>query len=490
MSTDLPAGARGSPELPSSISDPSPALLDAAAEALAGARPVPYWLDAPAPAPAAGLDGDHDVDLAVVGGGLTGLWAAVQAVEVEPSRSVALVEGRRLGWAASGRNGGFCVASLTHGLGNGLARWPDELPTLQRLGQENLDGIEDAIRRYGIDCSFERTGELTVARAPWQVAELAELHGQARRLGEDGELLDGPATRALLDSPTFLGGLLSRSGAALVDPARLVWGLAAAVRRLGVGLYEDTRVTGMTDHGDRVELRTPSGRLRARRVLLATSAFPSPLRRVRPFVVPVWDHVLVTEPLTANQRAAIGWAGREGVGDAGNQFHYFRLTDDGRILWGGYDALYYYGSDLCARRSRNPATELALAIHFLQAFPQLTGIRFSHLWAGAIDTCTRFSAFWMPAMSGKLIGVQGFTGLGVGASRFAAAAGLDLLAGRETERTGLAMVRRPPVPFPPEPLRWAGIQATRRAIARADANDGRRGLWLRTLDRLGLGFDS
>jgi glycine/D-amino acid oxidase-like deaminating enzyme len=470
--------------------DPSPAELEAATKALAGARHLPYWLDGPAPEPGEPLVGDHDVDLAVVGGGLTGLWAALQAVEAEPSRSVALLEGRRLGWAASGRNGGFCVASLTHGLGNGLARWPDELPTLVRLGQQNLDQIEDAVGRYRIDCSFERTGELTVARAPWQLDGLTELHGQARRLGEDDELLDGPATRALLDSPTFVGGLLSRRGAALVDPARLVWGLAAAARCRGVAVHEDSRVTGIRDRGDLIELQTATGSLRAKRVLLATSAFPSPLRRVRPFVVPVWDHVLVTEPLTPAQRAAIGWAGREGVGDAGNQFHYFRLTDDGRILWGGYDALYYFGSDLSARRARNPRTELALAVHFLAAFPQLAGIRFSHLWAGAIDTCTRFSAFWMPAMGGRMVGVQGFTGLGVGASRFGAAVGLDLLDGKDTERTRLQMVRRPPTPFPPEPLRWAGIQVTRRAIARADAQHGRRGPWLRTLDRLGLGFDS
>lgn len=466
------------------------ALLDAAAKALAGARHRPYWLDGPAPEPGEPLSGDRDVDLAVVGGGLTGLWAALQAVEAEPSRSVALLEGSRLGWAASGRNGGFCVASLTHGLGNGLARWPDELPTLLRLGAENLDGIEDTVRRHGIDCSFERTGELTVAREPWQVADLAEVHAEARRLGEDDELLDGPATRALVDSPTFLGGLLSRSGAAMVDPARLVRGLAAAARRQGVAIHEDSPVTGMTDRGDRVELRTAGGRLRAKRVLLATSAFRSPLKRVRPFVVPVWDHVLVTEPLTPQQRAAIGWAGREGVGDAGNQFHYFRLTDDDRVLWGGYEAHYYFGSDLSHRRARNVDTELALAAHFLEAFPQLAGIRFSHLWAGAIDTCTRFSAFWLTAMGGKAVGVQGFTGLGVGASRFGAAVGLDLLDGRDTERTRLEMVRRPPVPFPPEPLRWAGIQVTRRAIARADANDGRRGPWLRTLDALGLGFDS
>ena len=117
-------------------------------------------------------------------------------------------------------------------------------------------------------------------------------------------------------------------------------------------------------------------------------------------------------------------------------------------------------------------------------------MRFSHRWAGAIDTSTRFTAFWQRALGGAVVGVAGYTGLGVGASRFGAQVALDLLDGRSNERTRLAMVRRPPTPFPPEPLRWAGITMTRRSLARADRQQGRRDLWLRALDRLGLGFDS
>ena len=131
-----------------------------------------------------------------------------------------------------------------------------------------------------------------------------------------------------------------------------------------------------------------------------------------------------------------------------------------------------------------------LAGNLLRTFPQLAGVRFSHLWAGAIDTCTRFAPFWSTSMGGKAVSVAGYTGLGVGSSRFGALVALDLLAGADTERTRLAMVRRRPVPFPPEPLRWAGIQLTRRSLARADERGGRRDLWLRLLDRLGLGFDS
>jgi glycine/D-amino acid oxidase-like deaminating enzyme len=462
--------------------------LDAALE---GARPVPLWLDDPRrPAPRPALVGDLTVDLAVVGGGLSGLWAAVLAAEADPGRRVVLLEAASLGWAASGRNGGFCSASLTHGLANGMSRWPGEMPALQRMGAENLDAIEDTIARHGIDCGFRRSGELIVAVEPWQLDDLAELAALTRSLGEPAELLTAEETRSKVDSPTYLGGLHQTDGTALVDPARLVWGLAAVAATLGVEIREGTRVTGMRDEGDRVRLLTPSGTVLARRAVLGTSAFPSPLRRLRPYVVPVWDHVLATEPLTPEQRSAIGWKGAEGVADAGNQFHYYRLTDDDRLVWGGYDALYYFGSDLAARRSRRPVTERMLAEHLLATFPQLEGVRFGHVWAGAIDTCSRFTAFWGRGLGGKVATVQGFTGLGVGASRFGALVALDLVDGRETERTRLRMVRTKPVPFPPEPFRWAAIEATRRSLARADAAGGRRNVWLRTLDKLGMGFDS
>ena len=205
--------------------------------------------------------------------------------------------------------------------------------------------------------------------------------------------------------------------------------------------------------------------------------------------VPVYDYALMTEPLTTEQRDEIGWHGREGISDAGNQFHYFRTTRDGRVLWGGYDAIYHYGSQIKEEYDARPETFEVLAENFLSTFPQLQGVRFSHAWGGVIDTCTRFTAFHGTAMAGRVGYALGFTGLGVAATRFAAEVVLDLLSGADTVRTRLEMVRRKPVPFPPEPVRWAGIEATRRSLARAD-DDGRENLWLRTLDRLGLGFDS
>ena len=173
-----------------------------------------------------------------------------------------------------------------------------------------------------------------------------------------------------------------------------------------------------------------------------------------------------------------------------NQFHYYRLTEDNRILWGGYDATYHYGNGLDPRHDQSDETHGLLAEHFFETFPQLEGLRFSHRWGGPIGTTTRFTATWGSAHDGKLVWVAGYTGLGVGASRFGARVALDLVFDLETERTALEMVRRRPLPFPPEPLRWAGVQMTRKAMQRSDRKGGKRGPWLGVLDKFGVGFDS
>jgi glycine/D-amino acid oxidase-like deaminating enzyme len=159
-------------------------------------------------------------------------------------------------------------------------------------------------------------------------------------------------------------------------------------------------------------------------------------------------------------------------------------------LWGGYDAIYFYGGKIAAAQDQRPATFTKLAEHFFETFPQLEGVRFSHQWGGVIDTCSRFCAFFGTAHEGRLAYAAGYTGLGVGASRFGARVLLDLLGGQPTEFTELELVRTTPIPFPPEPLRSAGVQLTRWSLARADRNSGQRNVWLRALDRVGLGFDS
>ncbi|MEU3946803.1 FAD-dependent oxidoreductase [Streptomyces sp. NPDC029526] len=462
-------------------------------QSLSEARPAAYWLDDPGrPDPEPALTGSETCDLLVVGGGYSGLWTALLAKERDPGRDVVLLEGREVGWAASGRNGGFCAASLTHGLPNGLTRWPDEIHRLEELGARNLDAIEETVARYAIDCDFERTGELDVATEPYQARELRAWYEEIDRAGlADGiEFLDTDAVREQVDSPTFHAGLWDRRGVAMLHPAKLAWGLKRACLDLGVRVYEHTPALDLRQVGAGMGVRTPYGRVRSRRVALGTNVFPSLVRRIRPYTVPVYDYALMTEPLTDAQLASIGWKNRQGLGDSANQFHYFRLSADHRILWGGYDAVYPYGGRVRAEYDDRPETYARLAGHFFTCFPQLEGLRFTHAWGGAIDTCSRFSAFFGTAHAGRVAYAAGYTGLGVGATRFGAEVMLDLLAGERTERTELEMVRSKPLPFPPEPFAWAGIALTKWSLARADAREGRRNLWLRAMDRVGLGFDS
>lgn len=459
--------------------------------ALADARPDCFWLDRPErPAERDPVRASTRADLAVVGGGYSGLWTALLAKQRDPSLDVVVIEGNRVGWAASGRNGGFCASSLTHGLANGVARWPDEIRVLERLGLENLDAIEHTVAEHGIDCDFHRTGDLMVATQPHQVAVVREEAELARQFGHDAKLLDAAEVRAEVDSPTYLGGVWIRRAIAMLDPAKLAWGLAEACENLGVRIYERSPVTTMEASGATVVLHTRHGAVTAPRAALATNAFPPLLRRIQQYVVPVYDYALVTEPLTPGQREAVGWRNRQGVSDSGNQFHYYRLTADDRILWGGYDAIYHYGNRVDPALHQRPATFELLARHFFTTFPQLDGIRFTHRWGGVIDTSSRVSAFFGTAARGKVAYAAGYTGLGVGATRFGAQVMLDLLMGADTERTRLGVVRFKPLPFPPEPLRSAVINLTRASYAQADRNGGRENLWLKAIHRMGLGFDS
>ena len=465
----------------------TPPLLPSA---LRDAEPKVYWTDRPdAPTATDPLSGPTSADLVIIGGGLTGLWAAIEAKDRDPARDVVVLEAGEVASGASGRNGGFISESLTHGLAHGLHMWPDEMPTLIRLGRENLAEIAAFIEDEKIDADLRLCGKTVVAVRPHQVAELEASHRLHLAHGEDVALLGHEAARRDVASPTFLAALRVRSGGGLVDPARLTWGLRAAAIARGVRLLENTPALGLERSGTGVSVTTPHGRVDAGRVILATNAFPPLLRRLRAWMLPVYDHVLMTAPLSADQIASIGWTERQGMTDSGNQFHYYRRTEDDRILWGGYDAIYYFGGRTDPALEQRDSSHELLASQFFTTFPQLSGLRFSHRWAGAIDSTSRFTPVFGTALDGRVSYSLGYTGLGVAASRFGARVALDLVDGADTERTRLGLVRRRPVPFPPEPIRYSLVQATRAALAREDES-GRRGPWLKLLDRFGVGFNS
>ncbi|MFN8630835.1 MAG: FAD-dependent oxidoreductase [Chloroflexota bacterium] len=466
------------------------------ADANAPERPLAggsYWWTSGDPGPArTPARGRLEVDIAIVGGGFTGLWAANQLLDTDPALRVAVLEADRVGWGASGRNGGFCAASLTHGLSNGLLHFADELEVLEAEGRRNLAEIVAFVEAEGIDAELESTGELLVATQPHEVDELRAYAETSEAYGGGVTFLDRDAVQALQPSPRWLGGALGDGRhCAMVNPAKLAWGLATAAERRGARVFEHSRVTGLRRRAGGVTVSVDGGAvIEADHVLVATSAYSMWLKRLAPLFVPVYDYVLMTEPLNPEQRASIGWDGRYGMSDSGNQFHYFRLSADDRILWGGYDAIYHPGNRVSPAHDQRAETFAVLERNFTATFPQLDGIRFTHRWGGAIDTTTRFCATFGDVMGGRVHYALGYTGLGVGTARWAAGILRDKVLRPDSELLRLRFVRSAPLPIPPEPIRAPVVTLMRDAVMDADAHDGQRSLFLRAMDALGVGFDS
>ncbi|WP_232005931.1 FAD-dependent oxidoreductase [Mycobacterium sp. 852013-50091_SCH5140682] len=456
---------------------------------LRDAEPRPVWWEGVETGPRTHqLTGHVQADLVVVGAGFTGLWAAIEALGEDPRRRVVIVEQSWIGSAASGRNGGFVSESLTHGIAHGEAMWPDELDELERLGRQNVAEIVDFVAGHGIDADLRMVGKTTVARTPHEVVALRNAVASHTRRGIKVEFLEREEIQDDVRSPLFLAGLRVHSGG-LVDPMALVHGLRRVAEERGAVIYEQTPAVDITRIGEVLTVRTAHGAVTTGQVLLASNAFPPLLRRLKAWMLPVYDYVLATAPLTTEQLAAIGWTQNQGLSDAGNQFHYFRRTRDDRILWGGYDAIYHFGNRVAPELEQRDASHQLLARQFRETFPQLDDVPFTHRWGGVIDTTSRFTPIFGTAHGGRVAYAVGFTGLGVASTRFGAQVALDLLSGRRTERTRLKAVTGTAVPFPPEPLRWPAVQITRAALAREDET-GRRGLLLRTFDRFGVGFNS
>jgi len=454
--------------------------------------PVSYWLATPPSEGYAPAAIDLGVDVAIVGGGFTGLWTALALTETQPDLRVAVLEAETVGFGASGRNGGICSASLTHGLANGILHFREELPFLEQAGIDNLAQLVAFTRSHGIACDLEETGILDVADQRHQVEEFRAWVDEAAQWGEHLVFMDRATVQAEVHSPTYHAGLYRPPGRdVILDPVKLARGLARVATQQGVAIHEGTRVTGLDRRAGSVRVRTAAGpQIVADQVVIATSAYSGWLRRLGPTFVPVYDYVLVSDPLTPGQRESIGWRRRQGMADANNQFHYFRLTADDRILWGGYDAIHHGGNGVGAAYDRRPETFEKLAAQFARAFPQLADLGFPYRWGGAIDTTSRFTVTFGQTLGGRVTYALGYTGLGVGASRWAGGVVRDYILRPDSDLLRLDFVRSSPVPFPPEPARSIVVNLVRGELDRADRSEGRRGLLLRTLDAIGVGFDS
>ena len=464
-------------------------------EALKDAVTRPLWHDPEImPEPLAPIASDEKCELLIVGGGFTGLWAAMQLKERKPDTDIILIEQTFIGDGASGRCGGFLSTTLTHGETNTDYRFPDEAELLQELGIQNMRELLETLERYDIDARYEKTGEMYLALNPVSAKEIHLEYQEAIAKGEDVVWFDKDTVREQVNSPLVFAGVWDRGGQdGVIDPARLCWGLKdVLVNQLGVRIFEGTRLLDVEPVGNKAMLAScEGGVIHSDKVLMATNAFTSTIGKIRRSVIPVWDYQIATEPLTDEQLDRIAWGrkSRHALADAVNMFHYFRLTKDNRITWDGGSAVrYYFNNGIDEKLMNAPDCYEQLAREFFEMFPQLDDVKFSHQWGGIIATSTRFCMVPGVAHEGRLAWSVGYTGHGVGASRFGARIGIELLGYAPTDVIKMKFVTEKSLPWAPEPFRWLGVRLTQHALIKADRNNGKRGLWLKFLDRLGLGF--
>ena len=450
-----------------------------------------YWLARRALRPVCPLEGKQTADVAIVGAGLTGLWTAIYLKELDPSCDVVVLEQAEAAYGASGRNAGMLSETVDHSHGLAIEHFGEaEARRLAHLGERNVAEMVGFLTRHRIDCDYDPVGRLMVALTPAHLDDARKTVETAERLGLDTfAVLDRASLADELRSPLYLGGVEVRSGG-ILDPVKLVDGLREYAERAGVRVHERTPVrrVGRADGG--VRLESARGAVQAGRAILATSAYSHHLlpRLTRRFI-PLYDYVLVSQPLTAAQREAIGWRRRQGVTDGRAFFNYYRLTADGRILWGTSEAAYHGRNRVGPACDHSPAHYAALRASFRRHFPPLAELEFPYAWGGAICSTTRLTPFFGRALGGRVLYGLGFTGHGLGTTRMAGRILAHQTLDRPDELLDLAMVRRAPFPYPPEPLRAWSVAAVTRALRRMD-DGGRPSLLLRVLDRLGLGFSS
>lgn len=450
-----------------------------------------YWLATREQGPPQSLKGEVRADIAIVGGGLTGLWTALFIKELSPITEVAIVEAHTVGYGASGRNAGMLSETIDHTHALAIRHFGHEQARqLAFLGQKNVDEMVDWLARKKIGCDLELTGRLMVALTEDQVADCANTVATALSLGVTSHrLLTGAETRAELASPLYLAGVRI-AGGGILDPVKLVDGLRRVAEDSGVRVYEGSPVAALRQAGTGVEVVAPGGTLHAERAVLATNAYSHHLfpRLIHRFI-PLYDYILVSDPLTAHQLGSIGWSGRQGVTDGRTFFNYYRLTRDNRILWGTSEATYYRGNSIGPAHDHSPGHYRTLEESFHRHFPQVGPLRFSYSWGGPIASTTRMTPFFGSLENGRVLYGLGYTGHGLGSTRLAGKILAHLALKQPSDLTRLRLVRHRPVPYPPEPFRYGVVQAVTRALRRVDRGEPSN-LLLRLLNRLGIGFSS
>ena len=434
-------------------------------------RSVSFWMDTAnddlTPRPA--LDGSTTADVAILGAGFTGLWTAQALLERDPSLRIVILEKEIAGFGASGRNGGWCYPGFPVTLGMLRDRFgPDAARAVTAAMHGAVDDVARVCETEGIDCGFTMSGLIRLARGSAQLPGLAATVATARGLGLDHHYVElSPAEVAERVRVTGVTGGLFMPHGAVIHPANLARGLARVVERRGAVIHEHTPVTAVVS-GAAPRFVTPHGDLSAHTLVLAGEAWLTQLPQLRRAMIPVYSLIVLTEPISDDRWAEIGWENRELLASSRWSVDYLQRTADGRVLFGGRGAPYRFGSRLEPEMDRHGPTHAALRRMVTEWFPALAGVRFTHAWGGPLG----MPRDWMPTMrydaAQGLAGAWGYTGQGVATANLSGRVLADLITGRITGLTALPTVNHHGKAWEPEPLRWAGIRYVQEGFGALD----------------------
>ena len=414
------------------------------------------------------------VDVAIIGGGFTGLSTAYNLLKDDPGMKVAVLEAEGIGFGASGRNGGFSMTLF--GLEPAVTKslfGQQRTVEAHRYMERAVDYVDALVKEHKIQSDYEFPGFLRAATTPGYVKRIQHDLEILTSMGVTGiEWIEAGKIRAEVDSPLFLGGWWEpRCG--LLNPAKQARELKRIAQKAGADIYEETpvleieRAPRSTLHASRFILHTPGGTVAAEKVVFATNAYSHLIPGLRSKQVPAFTHMVVTEPLAEKQLKTIGWKNRQGIEDARNLVHYFRLTADNRIAMGGSDVSISYGRDM--ERDLNPRTFADLERDVVRLFPTLKGIRFTHRWGGPVSVPIDMAPAIGFLGDPRAIYSLGCVGHGVSMTHLNGRTIADLLQERKTDLTDVWFVNRKMIPWPPEPLRLIASQAIRGYMRIEDA---------------------
>ena len=322
------------------------------------------------------LRGSQNADVVIIGGGFTGLSSAYNIHRKFPEKKIVLLEGACCGYGASGRNGGFCIATdLLHDYD---IEDPQLLQDRIDVSFYGLKQIKQVIAEYGVDCDFQENGMLMVAFSENQARSLEKYHANIKSIGLESTFLQGKELEAEIKSPRVIAGQKMPHGAVL-NPAKLAREMKRVVEKLGVEVRERTVVTRITP-GKVNLVDTELGEMRAPTLVLGMNAYAHKLGLFKNRIIPMCTFIIATEPLSPAQWESIGWKNRQGLSDGRVAFNYSVPTVDGRIVMGGSDFVYYTNDSLSSGNEKTITRKIEKDLFI--TFPQLEGLKIEHAWGG------------------------------------------------------------------------------------------------------------